>query len=243
MIDAVFISDLHLNPEEPLITQRFERFIAWAINHTKSVYILGDFFHVWPGDDALDAWSEAIAEQLAQLAMAGVKTYFMPGNRDFLLSNHFAQRANVTLLTEPAFVQFGKTPVLLVHGDRYCTLDKGHQWLRRVTRNRIFSRIFLRLSLSCRKKLVYAVRHNSQNNRQKSEEQMDVVPMVMLNHMQQLNVTTVIHGHTHKPGLTLHQRHQQTYQQYILSDWDDNPKLLCYNEPLGFYFDLLMGDI
>jgi UDP-2,3-diacylglucosamine hydrolase len=240
MIEAVFISDLHLSPHDLDITARFSRFVQWAAQHTQSVYILGDFFHVWPGDDALDEWSESIASQLSWLASQGVKLYIMHGNRDFLLGERFAALASVTLLNEPAVISLGNTPVLLVHGDRYCTKDKGHQWLRRITRNSIFVRLFLFLPYKFRCKLVNEVRKISQTNHNKSALSMEIVAPVMLSHMQQFNVLILVHGHIHKPGLTLHQHAGKDYQQYVLSDWDDNPLLMCYDNPNGFYFDRLV---
>ncbi len=241
MIEAVFISDLHLHPDKTAITDRFHRLIQWASTHTRSVYILGDFFHVWPGDDALDHWSRSIAHQLAGLREHGIALYFMPGNRDFLLSDAFAALAGVTLLAEPSIITLGGERVLLVHGDRYCTLDRGHQWLRRITRNRFFPWLFLRLPLSFRARLVNKVRQNSQSNRTKPLAQMDVVPTTLLNHMQTMGVDVLVHGHTHKPGLTTHIVQEKTYRQFVLSDWDDNPLLMCYDNANGFYFIRLPG--
>ena len=239
MIEAVFISDLHLHPLDLDITERFNRFIQWAADNTQSVYILGDFFHVWSGDDSLDAWSESIAAQLSWLAAQGVKLYFMHGNRDFLLGDRFAALASMSLLSEPTVITLGGKRVLLVHGDRYCTKDKGHQWLRRITRNSIFTRLFLRLPFEFRCKLVNEVRSRSQANRNKSLPSMDIVAPVMLSHMQQLDVRVLIHGHIHQPGLTTHQFRGEDYQQYVLSDWDDNPSFVCYDKSNGFYFVLL----
>lgn len=239
MIDAVFISDLHLHPQETAITERFHRFIQWASTHTLAVYILGDFFHVWPGDDALDDWSSAIIHQLTWLSQQGVQLYFMTGNRDFLLGHSFAKKANVTILKEPSVITLGDEHALLVHGDRYCTADKGHQWLRRLTRNRIFPWVFMHLPLAFRERLVNTVRTRSQSNRTKLPLQMDVVVIDVLNHMRTLGVDTLIHGHTHKPGLSIYVDQGITYRRYVLSDWDDNPLLMCYDKSNGFYFSLL----
>ena len=239
MIDAVFISDLHLHPDEASITERFQRFIQWASTHTRAVYILGDFFHVWPGDDALDAWSSSIIHQLAGLSQQGVALYFMPGNRDFLLGHAFAALAGITMLKEPSIIRLGDERVLLVHGDRYCTADRGHQWLRRLTRNRVFPRAFMCFPLAFRERLVNTVRTRSQSNRTKPPLQMDVVVTTVLNHMRTLGVHILVHGHTHKPGLTTYVHHGVTYRRYVLSDWDDNPLLMCYDKANGFYFDRL----
>lgn len=241
MNEAVFISDLHLHPDESAITERFYRFVTWASTNIHTVYILGDFFHVWAGDDTLDAWSHSIAERLAWLSTQGVTVYFMPGNRDFLLGEHFASLARITLIAEPTMITLGEERILLVHGDRYCTRDKGHQWLRRLTRNWFFSCVFLRLPFEFRKKLVSQVRERSQANRSKPASQMDVVPSVMLSHMQQFGVRVVVHGHTHKPGLTTHEVKGIVSRQYVLSDWDDEPLILCYNKATRFYFYRLSG--
>ncbi len=236
MIEAVFISDLHLHPQEKAILERFYRFIEWAASNTKVLYILGDFFHVWPGDDALDDWSLTIASRLSWLASQGVNIYFMHGNRDFLLGARFAKLASMTLLNEPTVIMLGNKKVLLMHGDRYCTKDKGHQWLRRLTRNAIFPALFLRLPYKFRVNLVNKVRQHSQTNRHKPAIYMDIVTSVMLEHMQQMQVQILVHGHIHKPGLTMHEHKGISYQQFVLSDWDDNPLLMCYDRPNGFYF-------
>ena len=239
MIEAVFISDLHLHPNEHAILHRFNQFIQWAANNTKNVYILGDFFHAWPGDDALDPWSQSIAEQLSWLSLQGVKLFFMHGNRDFLLGKRFAKQASLMMLSEPTVIILDGMKVLLVHGDRYCTKDKRHQWLRRLTRNSIFPALFLRLSYAFRAKIVNKVREHSQAHHNQPAAYMDVVVPVMLEHMQKLHVTTLIHGHTHKPGFISHPWGGEIYSQYVLSDWDDNPLIMCYDKANGFNFVLL----
>lgn len=241
LLEAVFISDVHLHPDNATISLRLMHFINWAATHTKAVYILGDLFHVWPGDDALDDFSRGIAQQLAWLVQQGVAVFFMAGNRDFLLGQHFARLAQMTILKEPHVITLGGDSVVLVHGDRYCTRDKGHQCLRLFTRNRWFSAVFLRLPLKLRLKMVESIRKHSQSNRYHSApDWMDVVPKTMLRHMHRLNVLTLVHGHTHKPGLTI-LGERATIRQYVLSDWDDKPLLLCYDKSKGFYFDLLGG--
>ncbi len=241
-LEAVFISDLHLNPDDSIITERFERFILWAAQHTRTLYILGDFFHVWSGDDSIDAWSHGIIQRLAWLNEQGVKTYFMAGNRDFLLGDTFATHAKVQILAEPCVITLGQERCLLVHGDRYCTKDRSHQRLMRLTRNRLFARLFLRLPLTIRSRLVDRLRQSSQNNRSKSMTKMNVVVSAMLNHMRQFDVNTVIHGHTHQPGLKHYMVKQKTCHQYVLSDWDDNPLLLCYDITHGLYFNRFLGN-
>lgn len=239
MIEAVFISDLHLHPEDDQITQRFHKFMDWALQHTKNVYILGDLFHVWPGDDGIDSWSKEIAQRLHELSQHKIRLYYIHGNRDFLLGEKFASLAGMKILLEPKIIQLGKEQVMLAHGDRYCTNDTGHQWLRRLTRNKLFPKLFLKLPFSLRSKLVYAVRQHSQNGK-KNMQSMDTVPDAMIRHMQDHKVSILIHGHTHKPGLTIHQRGERNFRQYVLSDWDDTPLLMCYDNANSFYFDPLL---
>lgn len=234
--EAVFISDLHLNPGEPSITARFNVFINWAALNTKSVYILGDFFHVWAGDDSFEPWSKAIAERLLWLSQQKVSIYFMHGNRDFLLGNVFANSAGMTILSEPAVIQLDNQNVLLMHGDRYCTNDKSHQRFRRLTRNPWFAKLFLHIPLKIRSRIVSTVRQRSQTNKSKTDTQMDIVLQPMIEHMDELNVNILIHGHIHKPGLRNHRYNDKSYSQYVLSDWDDSPKILCYYKTKGLEF-------
>lgn len=237
MMDAVFISDLHLNPDEPEITARFDQFIEWASHESiKSLYILGDFFHVWPGDEVIDPWCKEIAKKIQKLCGQGILVYYMHGNRDFLLGKRFTELAGWTVLNEPALIELGGEKCLLVHGDRYCTKDSWHQVFRKITRNQWFKKIFLALPYGFRRKLVTQVRQHSQSNRRKSMEIMDVVPEAVIQHMQILEVKTLIHGHTHQPGRTTYDLMSQAYQRFVLSDWDDNPQVLCYDNSKGLYF-------
>lgn len=233
MIEAVFISDLHLHPEMPDIQARFNQFVVWAKNNSiKKVYILGDFFHAWPGDDFINEWSRDIASQLRGLTEHGSQLFYMHGNRDFLLGKEFSYISGWTVLKEPALIQLGEEHVLLVHGDRYCTKDTAHQRFRKLTRNRLFSWLFLNLPLNYRLNLVDKVRQMSQGNTTKTMDQMDVVSESVTKHMKQFHVATLIHGHTHKPGLTCY----DNLKRYVLSDWDDIPLLLCYDNTKGLYF-------
>lgn len=235
MLDAVFISDLHLHPDETQISARFNAFIDWAAANTRTLYILGDFFHAWAGDDGLERWSQTIAQRLNWLSQHNVKIYYIHGNRDFLVGKQFATMAGMEILSEPAIIALDSN-VMLVHGDRYCTKDRAHQWFRRLTRNGWFIKVFLHLPLSLRNRLVNKVRQHSQNNKKKDVLAMDVVEVTMLTHMQQHNIGILIHGHTHKPGLRNYEYNKNKYSQYVLSDWDNSPQLLCYDKTNGFNY-------
>ena len=237
MSNAVFISDLHLHPDDINITTKFTNFINWFISQPQSsLYILGDFFHAWPGDDALDAWSIGIAQLLYACKTHGHCVYFMSGNRDFLLGDKFAKQAGWIVLTEPTVIELDGKQVLLVHGDRYCINDRAHQVLRKITRNIIFIKLFLSLSYKIRIKLVGNLRNISKKRRELTTPDMSIVTSVMLQHMNKLQTNIVIHGHIHKAGLTTYNYLNNTYQQYVLSDWDVNPTILCYNRAKGFNF-------
>lgn len=244
MMQAVFISDLHLTPDAPLITQRFYAFLRWAARNTRSVFILGDFFHAWPGDDALDSWSLDVLRHVAWLGRQGVQVAFMSGNRDFLVGERVLQAAGMQRLREPCVLALGHERVLLVHGDGYCTRDRAHQRFRRLTRHRWFSRVFLSLPYAWRAKCVRQVRQQSQQRQQQRNIEVDTsidVPLMLIQ-MTAMGVRTVIHGHTHQPGLTRHTFQGETYAHYILSDWDDAPALLCYNKA-GFFEFLSLNEV
>ncbi|AWN74229.1 UDP-2,3-diacylglucosamine diphosphatase [Legionella anisa] len=236
MIDVVFISDLHLHPEDQAIQERFNHFLEWARVSVKNIYILGDFFHAWAGDDAIDDWSRGIAHQLFSLKRQGINLFYMHGNRDFLLGKTFARLAGWTILSEPTVIQLGPEKILLVHGDRYCTKDLAHQRFRFLTRNKIFPILFLSLPLKYRERLVNQVRYRSQMNHSKTMEEMDVVAEEVIKHMVRYKVTHLIHGHTHKPGIIFYQSNSQKFKRYVLSDWDDKPQALCYHNTKGLYF-------
>jgi UDP-2,3-diacylglucosamine hydrolase len=237
MIDAVFISDLHLHPEESRIRHYFDSFVKWVLERSvKNIYILGDFFHVWAGDDTINDWSLDIAKQLNSLKKQGVNLFFMPGNRDFLLGQTFADLSGCSVLSDPTIIYLGQEKIMLAHGDRYCTQDVGHQCLRLLTRNQIFTPLFLSLPLKYRARLVNKIRTRSQNNNHKSLEKMDVVAKSVIKQMQRYEVTQLIHGHTHKPGVIRYQINSSELIRYVLSDWDDTPQILCYDNTKGIYF-------
>jgi UDP-2,3-diacylglucosamine hydrolase len=241
--EAMFIADLHLHPEMPEITHKFFAFIKWAANKTKTLYILGDFLHAWPGDDAMDEWSDSIANKLSWLSSQGVDIYFMPGNRDFLVSRRFLTSSKMQEISEPSVIKFGDERVLLVHGDRYCTKDRAHQYLRRFTRNSLFKLIFLRTPYKFRARIVSTIRKYSQSAKSKPQKNMQAIPSAITKHLRSLKSNTVVHGHTHQPGLTKHVDNQDDFYQYVLSDWDENPSIMCYNSTKKFHYVLFAEDV
>lgn len=236
MIDVAFISDLHLHPEDTAIEERFDQFVEWAKHSISQLYILGDFFYAWVGDDSIDDWSRKIAKQIRSLVDAGIPVYFMHGNRDFLLGKRFAELAGWIQITEPKVIHLDDKEILLVHGDSYCTKDQNHQRFRKLTRNQLFPLLFGMLPLRFRNKLVEKVRQKSLMNHSLTAEQMDVVAEDVIKHMNQHSVIYLIHGHTHKPGVTTYESGTNILTRYVLSDWDDTPTFLCYNKTKGLHF-------
>lgn len=243
MNEAVFISDLHLHPDQPEILEKFRRFLAWVPLHTRSLYILGDFLHVWAGDENLNPWAAEIAALLASLAAQNIPVFFMVGNRDFLLGGQFLQKAKMQLLPDPSLIHLGNQAVLLSHGDVYCTQDTSHQWFRRLTRNSVFRWFFLRLPHVVRHVLVNGIRNYSQHNTRKSFTQMDTVDTAMQKDIRRFAADVLIHGHTHQPGLRTYEDGKKLWYEYTLSDWDENPQILCYNRSKYEFILLSKGDI
>lgn len=238
--DAIFISDLHLHPNEPKILENFTHFIHVAKECTKAVYILGDFIHAWPGDDAIDVWSRNISDLLAQLAVNDVKCYFMPGNRDFLLGSDFAKLAKWQELPDPYVLELSGLRVLLSHGDRFCTKDWLHQIFMKLTRGRFFASMFLLLPLRLRKRCVQRVRKYSvaRHSRQ-NKKNMDVVEAKVIQDMRLYNTQTLIHGHIHMPCKYTIKTDKSALNRFVLGDWDDGYSVLCYNKTQGFVFNLI----
>lgn len=237
MNEAVFISDLHLHPKRQDIAEQFKSFLNWALSHTKNLYILGDFFHVWAGDDTHDAWSDDILNQLAFLIKKGINVYFMSGNRDFLLGARYLSQVGVQVLKEPTVITLGQERVLLVHGDRYCTEDKAHIWFRRLTRNAWFKPLFLMIPKKIRMSVVHGVRARSEMQLRGKAMRVETVPTTVIKHLKRMGTRVVIHGHTHNPCHQKFSVNDIVYEQYILSDWDVLPTILCYNKSLGLHLN------
>ena len=217
----LLISDLHLEQERPDITRAFLHFLASRARQADALYILGDFFEVWIGDDAISPFQREIAQALRELSEAGTRVYLMHGNRDFLIGKRFCREAGATLLPDPCLVEMGGERVLLMHGDSLCTLDVGYMKLRRWLRNPISLFILRNLPLSTRHKLARKLRSESRaQSRMKASEIVDVTPDEVLRVMTEQGVRTLIHGHTHRPATHALQINGQAARRIVLGDWD-----------------------
>lgn len=217
----LLISDLHLEEKRPDITRAFLRFLETRAAQAEALYILGDFFEVWVGDDGMSPFQHEIARALNALSQGGTRVYLMHGNRDFMIGKAFRREAGCTLLADPYIAQLGGERVLLTHGDSLCTRDEGYMRLRRWLRNPVSLFILHNLSLAKRQKLAQKLRSSSkEETRMKASDIVDVTPDEVIKIMQRHKVRTLIHGHTHRPATHSMQIDGQAAMRIVLGDWD-----------------------
>lgn len=217
----LLISDLHLEEKRPDITRAFLHFLVTRARQAEALYILGDFFEVWIGDDGMTPFQHEIAGALRELSASGTRIYLMHGNRDFLIGKRFCREAGCTLLSDPHKVQMGGDPVLLMHGDSLCTLDVGYMKLRRWLRNPLSLLILRNLPLSTRQKLARKLRNESRaQTRMKASDIVDVTPEEVVKIMARHDVRTLIHGHTHRPAAHELNVNGHAARRIVLGDWD-----------------------
>ncbi|MDQ7987332.1 UDP-2,3-diacylglucosamine diphosphatase [Pseudomonas sp. G34] len=217
----LLISDLHLEEERPDITRAFLHFLDTRARQAEALYILGDFFEVWIGDDAMSPFQHGIAGALRRLSDSGTRIYLMHGNRDFLLGKAFCREAGCTLLGEPHTVELAGEKVLLMHGDSLCTRDIGYQKMRRLLRNPLSLFILRNLPLNTRHQLARKLRSESRSQtRMKASDIVDVTPAEVQRVMGRYGVKTLIHGHTHRPDVHALQVDGQPARRIVLGDWD-----------------------
>lgn len=217
----LLISDLHLEEQRPDLTRAFVQFLEGRARAAEALYILGDFFEVWIGDDGMTPFQRKIARALRQLRDSGTQIFLMHGNRDFLIGKAFCREAGCTLLHDPSLVQFNGEPVLLMHGDSLCTQDLAYMKLRRWLRHPLTLFILRHLPLTTRHKLARKLRSESRaQTSMKASEIVDVTPDEVPRIMAEYGVRTLIHGHTHRPAVHQLQVAGQAARRIVLGDWD-----------------------
>lgn len=199
---TLFIADLHLSAQEPAITAGFLRFLQREAVHANALYILGDLFEFWIGDDDPDPLRATVAAALLNLQQRGIPCYFIHGNRDFLLGHRFAQASGLILLPQEKVLKLYGHKIVLLHGDTLCTDDHGYQRFRKKVHNPLIQRLFLLLPLWCRLRIAARMRARSrQANDNKAESIMDVNPQAVIDTLQRHDASWMIHGHTHRPAI------------------------------------------
>lgn len=218
---TLLISDLHLQEERPDITRAFLHFLATRARQADALYILGDFFEAWIGDDGMSAYQQSIARALRELTGSGTRLYLMHGNRDFLIGKQFCRETGAELLNDPCLITLEGQRVLLMHGDSLCTQDLAYMKLRRWLRHPLTLFILRHLPLSTRFKLARKLRSESKvQTRMKAAEIIDVTPELIPRVLAQYGVTTLIHGHTHRPATHDLRVNGQPARRIVLGDWD-----------------------
>ena len=216
MKHSYFISDLHLSEKKPELTALFINFIQNIEPETERVYILGDLFDFWVGDDEQSPLIIKIKSLLKSLHDKGVQCYFQHGNRDFLIGEHFSKETGVELLPEYKLINLYGKNILLCHGDSLCIDDTAYQKFRNKVNNKWLQRIFLCLPLKLRIKIAEKIRSKSNQDKQKkSVKIMDVNKTFTIQKMQEFNVDLLIHGHTHRENI--HKEEGMT--RIVLGDW------------------------
>jgi UDP-2,3-diacylglucosamine hydrolase len=229
---TLFISDLHLDAERPAITELFGRFIDEQARGADALYILGDLFEAWVGDDDPSDTGAFVAGALRGLVDAGTPVFFIRGNRDFLLGDDYARRSGATILPDPAVVMLYGKPTLLMHGDTLCTDDVAYQAFRTQTRDPRWQAQFLAQPLAAR--LAFADQARAASKAHQSglrdmgtmETITDVAPVTVSGTLARFGIDTLIHGHTHRPAVHDLDIDGRRGERIVLGDWYEQGSVL-----------------
>jgi UDP-2,3-diacylglucosamine hydrolase len=225
---TAFVSDVHLADERPGIVEQFFRFLAREARAAHALYVLGDLFEYWAGDDDLDdPLNRRVADAFSNLHASGTALYFLHGNRDFLVGKAFSERASADLLVDGTIVDLYGTPTLLMHGDTLCTDDIEYQTFRAYARDPVNQARFLALPLADRRSQMRGFRAQSESAKQgKSAKIMDVNRDAVHEVLRRSGYPRLIHGHTHRPGRHVHAVDGHTCERWVLADWYANGSYL-----------------
>ncbi len=228
---SLFISDLHLCEHSPTTTGLFRHFMQHSAPHAEALYILGDLFEYWAGDDDLNSpFHLDITSALRALTVQGVKLFIMHGNRDFLMAEKLSTACNATLLADPTLLNLYGKQTLLTHGDALCTDDIEYQTFRQQVRNTTWQQQFLAQPLVQRKAQIEQIRKRSTAGKKiKAESIMDVNQNAVHELLRDHDYPQIIHGHTHRPAHHLHHVDEHTCDRWVLGDWDTHANALRFD--------------
>ena len=222
-----FISDLHLSENTPFVTEGFFEFLKTAAQELSHLYILGDLFEAWVGDDDNSELATGVMQKLNHATRNGLEIFFIHGNRDFLCGQKFAEQSNLTLLPDPFFLNFFDLKIALSHGDSFCTEDLEYMRFKKEVRSQEWQQEFLQKPLSDRLNIASNMRDASQkNNSNKDVAIMDVTPTAIQDFFAEHHIDLLIHGHTHRPNT--HQINSGT--RIVLGDWHETGWCLTLDE-------------
>ncbi|MCX7083548.1 MAG: UDP-2,3-diacylglucosamine diphosphatase [Methylococcales bacterium] len=238
--EILFISDLHLSLEKPEITRRFLDFLEKRATQASALYILGDLFDTWIGDDDPTPPNFKIRNQFKQLTQSGTAVYFQPGNRDFLLGKRFCLDTGITLLDDYAVIELKGLTTLLTHGDLLCTDDLPYQAFRTISHTIEWQQNVLSKPLLIRLLAARWYRFRSfLHKRKKSQSIMDVNQETVIRVMQEHDCLRLIHGHTHRPNIHGFLINNHPAQRFVLSAWSkETGEVLCWNNK-GYQIETL----
>lgn len=228
---TLFISDLHLSPDNEVLIKLTTEFLRTETKGIESLYLLGDVFNTWLGDDIVPVEYEPLITELQQLHQAGIKTYLMVGNRDFMMGKHFAERCGCQLIADPTVINLYGIKTLLIHGDSLCIDDVSYQRYRRKTRNKFLQWCFLQLPVRYRQGISDKIKQKSREQKQaKSAMIMDVNQLEVSRIMQEHHVRYLIHGHTHRPAIHTFTLANNLAYRIVLGDWENKVSVLKCND-------------
>ncbi|MFZ6656089.1 UDP-2,3-diacylglucosamine diphosphatase [Undibacterium sp. TJN19] len=215
---ALFVSDTHLNPSLPKTTTAFLRFLELHASHAPALYLLGDLFEYWVGDDNIsDAYNQIIVTALRTIHDGGVELYWIGGNRDFLIGEGFAKATGAALLPDPFVIQLKTKNIVITHGDAQCTDDRAYMEFRQKVRQVEWQKAFLAMPLLQRKNIIEGLRTESKSEqKQKTAEIMDVNSAAIEQLFLATDSSVLIHGHTHRPATHI----VNDRIRHVLPDWD-----------------------
>lgn len=227
-LSTLFVSDIHLEVGKPHLTEIFVAFLRGRARQAKALYLLGDIFEVWIGDDDPSPLVNRIEQEIRAVADSGTAVFFMHGNRDFLLRKGFADRAGMLIIDDPTTTVIGGVPTVLGHGDIYCTDDLAYQNFRRKSRDPAWQAKVLGWSLLRRRLTARVARFLSKRNYQKKlrktgdpNQIADVSNDAIRQDFERFGVARIIHGHTHRPAVHQHELDGRFGERIVLSDWRD----------------------
>ncbi|MCG3885911.1 UDP-2,3-diacylglucosamine diphosphatase [Photobacterium leiognathi] len=234
---TLFISDLHLSASRPDMTDCFLRFMAEDTANIDALYVLGDLFEMWIGDDEESPFLQQIKQAFKTLTDSGIPCYFVHGNRDFLIGKRFSQQTGVQLLPEHSVVDLYGKPTLILHGDTLCIEDEAYQRYRKKVHNKFIQWLFFRIPLSKRIQIGEKFRNNSsKNNQMKSQSIMDVTASEVVRVMKKFHVDQMIHGHTHRPDIHSLTVDDKPATRIVLGDWYEHGSVLVVT-PDGYQLE------
>lgn len=240
-METLFISDIHLDETRPEIIPVFLGFLYEKASQADALYILGDLFELWIGDDNQTEFNQMIIEVLKKLTDMGVPIYFMRGNHDFFIGKSFSKMTGIQLLKDPALIDLYGTPILLMHGDLLCTQDTQYQITRKILQNPISKFLFLLQPLSRRKRIADYYHKKSQYiNLQKTHHTQRAIEKTINKMMLKYNARYLIHGHTHLPAIYHFMLNEKTAVRTVLGPWKHHGSVLTCkpDETQGLSFQL-----